>query len=62
MTKIRCIDLGADCPYEAKGADKKVVKAEFMKHAMEYHSDMLGGMTEEEKENMMKQVDEIIGL
>lgn len=60
MAKIRCADLGADCPYESKGADKKMVKTEFLKHADEHHSDMLDEMTEPEKEQMFKRIDEII--
>ncbi|MFO8050559.1 MAG: DUF1059 domain-containing protein [Thermoplasmatota archaeon] len=61
MAKIRCADLGADCPFESKGADKKVVKEEFLKHANDHHSDMLEVMGEEERDGMLKKINDIMG-
>jgi predicted small metal-binding protein len=58
MSKIACADLGADCPFEAKGMDKKVVKEEFLSHLNKDHRDLLDSMSEEEMEDVMKDIDE----
>lgn len=58
MSTIACADLGADCPYEAKGMDKKIVKEEFMSHMMENHKNMIDSMSEEEIKGVMEKIDE----
>jgi predicted small metal-binding protein len=58
MSKIACADLGADCPYEAKGMDKKMVKEEFMGHMMEHHKSLIDSMSEQDMEEVKKKIDD----
>ena len=58
MSRITCADLGADCPFEAKGMDKKLVKEEFMHHLNEHHKHLVESMTEEELKEAEKKIDE----
>jgi predicted small metal-binding protein len=61
MHKIGCADMGVKCEFKTEGEDRDQVKDIFLKHAMENHNDIMENMSEEEKDQMMKTVDEVIG-
>lgn len=50
--------MGSDCGYEVTGENPDEVKSKMMDHAMSEHVDMMGSMTEGEKEDMMRKMDE----
>jgi predicted small metal-binding protein len=61
MHKIGCADMGVKCEFKTEGEERDQVRDVFLKHAMENHSDIMEKMSEEEKKDMMKKVDEVIG-
>lgn len=60
MMRLACKDMGTDCPFVAEGNSAEEVKAKMMDHAMADHKEMMDNMTEEEKDEMMKKMDEML--
>jgi len=61
MKNLKCSDLGADmCNFEAKGETADEVKQAMYAHASEAHKDKLASMTEEQKADVNKKMDELL--
>lgn len=56
--KLSCRDMGTDCDFVAKGETAQEVKEKMMAHANTDHMDMMKNMSEDEKADMMKKMDE----
>lgn len=50
--------MGTDCDFVAKGETAQEVKEKMMAHANADHMDMMKNMSEDEKADMMKKMDE----
>jgi len=61
MMKLACKDMGTNCPFVAEGETAAEVKAKMMDHAMAEHKEMMDNMSEEEKDKMMKKMDDMLG-
>jgi|GEM_PF-1089071 len=51
---------GIECAFRAEGETADEVKAKLLEHAAAEHADMLAGMTEAQKAEMMATMDEKI--
>jgi predicted small metal-binding protein len=60
MKELRCSEMGIECPFRAEGETADEVKAKLLEHAAAEHADMLAGMTEAQKAEMMATMDEKI--
>ncbi len=60
MKELSCSEMGIDCPFHAEGETADEVKAKLLEHAAAVHADMLAGMTDEQKAEMMATMDEKI--
>ena len=62
MKSLKCSDLNpdSDCSFEATGETNKEVVDKMFKHASEAHKDKLAGMSEEEKQGMVKKMNETL--
>ncbi len=60
MKELSCSEMGIECAFRAEGETADEVKAKLLEHAAAEHADMLAGMTEEQKSEMMATMDEKI--
>ena len=60
MKELSCSAMGVECAFRAEGETADEVKAKLLEHAAAEHADMLAGMTEEQKSEMMATMDEKI--
>lgn len=60
MKDLSCKEMGMDCAFRAEGETADEVKAKMLEHAAAVHADMLAGMSEEQKAEMMATMDEKI--
>jgi predicted small metal-binding protein len=56
-SSLSCKDLGVKCSFEARSESKEQVKSALLDHAQKYHKDILDGMSEKQKEDMMAMMD-----
>ncbi len=57
---LACKDLGVKCSFEARSESKEHVKTALLDHAQKYHKDILDGMSDKQKEDMMSQMDKLL--
>jgi len=57
MKEISCSEMGIECAFRAEGETADEVKAKLLDHAAAEHADMLAGMTEAQKADMMATID-----
>jgi predicted small metal-binding protein len=60
MKELSCSAMGVECAFRAEGETADEVKAKLLEHAAAEHADMLAGMTEAQKAEMMMTMDEKI--
>ena len=60
MKELTCSEMDIECAFRAEGETADEVKAKLLEHAAAEHADMLAGMTEEQKSEMMATMDEKI--
>ena len=61
--QLSCKDMGMEhCSFVAHGNTAEEVKEKLMDHVMHVHKDMMKAMSEEEKERMMKKMDEMLAM
>ena len=60
MKELTCSELGMDCAFHAEGETAEEVKAKMMEHAAAEHADMLAGMSDAQKTELMATMDEKI--
>jgi predicted small metal-binding protein len=60
MKELSCSEMGIECAFRAEGETADEVKAKLLEHAAAEHADMLAGMTEAQKAEMMATMDEKI--
>jgi len=60
MKELSCSEMGIECAFRAESETADEVKAKLLEHAAAEHADMLAGMTEEQKAEMMATMDEKI--
>lgn len=58
MKTLSCKDMGVECDYVSTKPTAQEVKDDLSTHAQEVHSEMLAGMSEQDKSEMMRQMDE----
>ncbi len=58
MKTLACKDMGVDCDYVSTKPTAQEVKDDLLAHAQEAHSEMLAGMKEQDKADMVRQMDE----
>lgn len=58
MRALSCKDMGTQCDYVATAPTSQEVKVDLVAHAEETHAEMLGAMSEHDKAEMMRQMDE----
>ncbi len=58
MMKLSCRDMGMDCDFVAKGETAQEVKEKMRAHDNAEHEDIMKNMSEDEKADMMKKMDE----
>ena len=57
MKDLSCSEMGIECAFRAEGETADEVKAKLLEHAAAEHADMLAGMTEAQKADMMATID-----
>lgn len=60
MVKFGCRELGGDCDYVAVGKTAQEVKNKIFEHAASAHPEKLVSMSEQDKQAMLKKMDEIL--
>jgi HSP20 family protein len=58
MKTLACSDMGIECDYVSTKPTAQEVKDDLLAHAQDVHSEMLVSMSEQEKAEMMRQMDE----
>ena len=58
MKTLSCNDMGIECGYVATKPTAEEVKDDLLAHAQDAHSEMLAGMSDADKAEMMRQMDE----
>lgn len=57
MKTLSCKDMGVECDYVAVKPTAEEVKADLLSHAEKAHADLLAGMSEQDKADMVGQMD-----
>ena len=57
MKTLACRDMGIQCDYVATKPTASEVKDALLAHAQKAHADVLAGMSETDKAEMMRQMD-----
>jgi predicted small metal-binding protein len=58
MKTLACKDMGMECDYISMKPTAEEVKADMLEHAQKEHADMLAGMSDQDKTEMMHQMDQ----
>lgn len=58
MKTLACSDMGMECGYVSTKPTAQEVKDDLLAHAQDAHSEMLASMSEQDKEEMVRQMDE----
>jgi predicted small metal-binding protein len=58
MKTLACKDMGVECDHVSTKPSAQEVKDDLLAHAQEAHSEMLAAMSEQDKAEMMRQMDE----
>ncbi len=58
MKTLACKDMGVECDHVSTKPSAQEVKDDLLTHAQEAHSEMLAAMSEQDKAEMMRQMDE----
>ena len=57
MRSLSCSDIGIECSFSAQGETADEVKQKMLAHAQDAHAEMLAGMSDQEKADMMAATD-----
>jgi len=57
MRSLACSDLGMECGFTAEGETAEEVKDKMLAHAQDAHAEMLAGMSDQEKADLMAAMD-----
>ena len=57
MKSLACSDLGMECSFSAQGETADEVKQKMLAHAQDAHAEMLAGMSDQEKADLMAAID-----
>jgi predicted small metal-binding protein len=57
MKSLACSDLGMECSFTAQGETADELKQKMLAHAQDAHAEMLAGMADQEKADLMALMD-----
>ena len=57
MKSLACSDLGMECSFSAQGETADEVKQKMLAHAQDANAEMLAGMSDQEKADLMAAMD-----
>ena len=56
-SSLSCQDLGVKCSFSASSENKEQVKTAILDHAQKYHKEVLAGMSDQQRSDMMAMMD-----